>query len=358
MAWDSPTLQELRDRFRQDFIARTSTGDAVLRRSVENVLSYVVPGVANGLYGYVDWGVRQLIPSEDGDLDSMLRWANDLLTPPQTPASAAYGTVTFTGTDTTVIPAGTSVTNRDGIEFTTDAIATIGSSVSGEVDVVVTAVDAGIAGNTEAGVSVFLGTPISGVDAEALVATGGLSGGADEETKFGVLSRLRERFKTPPRGGSEGDFVVWAKEASGVSRAYEFRQEPTTGWVTVVIIDDTSGPVPGAGIIAASQAAVDLKRPIMMGGCVVRGPEPQTLNLTWSNVVPLRDQTYAEAQTAIETNVDAYILTQTVPEAVVSQPAIENAGQAVVTSVSLTTPPGDQDPGQYGLYTTINHAYA
>lgn len=357
MPWSKPNLQTLRDRFRQDFLARTTTGDAVLRRSVENVFSYAVPGLANGLYGYIDWGVRQFIPSEDSELDSMLRWANNLLTPPQIAATPAIGNVTFTGTNTTIIPIGTEVTNRDGASFTTDAQYVIsGTTITGQV----TAVIPGVDGNTLEGAAVFLGAPIAGIESEAAVAVGGLSGGADDEDKFGVLNRLRARLASAPRGGASGDFESWALEVAGVDRAYEYGQDPTTGWVKVVVVDDTGGTAPIAGVttVALAQENVDLNRPIMMGGTTVIAAIPQSVSLTWSAIEPAPGDLIGDAKLAIETNVDAYLLTQTYPGQVINVNEIENAAQAVVTSVTLSSPLADPDPGAYGLFTTINHIYS
>jgi len=352
MPWVETTLQERRDRIRADFLARTTTGDAVLRRSVENVYSYVLAGVAHGLGGFVSWGARQVIPNEDADLDSMLRWANNYLTIPQVPAVAAQGSATFTGVDTTELPAGTVVTNRDGVSFTTDALGTVSG---GSVTVSITAVEAGAAGNTLAGADILLSSPIVDIDS-AGTTTAGLTGGADEETKLGVLERLRQRLKNPPRGGGTGDYVAWALEIGSVTRAYEFPQEPSTGWVTVIVIDDVSGPIPGAQTIIDAQENVDLYRPIAMGGAVIAGPTPQTLNLTWDALIGAPGDDLPTAKSKLEANVDEWVQAQA-PEAVLFQPDIENAGQAVVQSVSLTSPIVNQDPGQYGLFTTINHAY-
>lgn len=353
MPFDRPTLETLRDRFRSDFQARTTSGDAVLRRSVENIYSFVVPGMTHGLYGYLNYLQKNVIISEESDIDTLLRWADAFLEVPQNPATAAQGDVTFTGTPATSIPAGTEITNQDGITFTTDSIASIGGG--GDVDVPVTASDLGEIGNTLAGVVMTLGTPIVGVDSTATVASGGLTGGADEEEAPGIYTRLSARLKTPPRGGSTGDFKVWAEEVSGVTRAFEFPNEPSVGWVTVVVVDDVSGPVPGATTIAAAQSNIDAKRPIFMGGVDVIGPTPQLLSLTWSGLIPDSGAT----RTALEAAVEQWVLTTGEPEVPLRQPDIENAAQnaAGVVSVSLSSPTTDQDPGQYGMYTTFSHSY-
>lgn len=353
MPWVEPTLQELRNQFKSDFLTRSDTGDAVLRRSVENVLSFTVPGIANGLHGYIGWGIRQVVPSEDADLDSILRWANDFLEVPQIPAIAAIGDVTFTGVDTTIIPQGTEVTSRDGATFTTDAQYVIsGTTITDQV----TAVVAGAAGNTLEGSAVFLGSPIAGIESEAIVAVGGISGGADEEDKFGVLERLRQRFRRPPRGGSAGDYVAWALEVAAITRAFEYPQDPTVGWVKVVAVDDVSGPVPGAAALLATQTNLDEKRPIAMGGVLVIGPTPQLLELQWTSLV---SGDVAAAKIALEANVESWVLSTGEPGLSLSHAEIENAAQAAtgVQSVTLADPVIDVYPGTYGMFTTFNHTY-
>ena len=354
MPWTEPTLQERRDRVRQDFFTRMGAGDAPLRRSVENVYSYIIAAAAHGLGGYVSWVAKQIIPSEDSDLDSILRWANNFLAVPQTPAVQAIGSVDVTFTAAATVPTGYTFTSRDGIAYTVDSdiVATGAGTKTGAI----TAAEAGADGNIEAGVALFIGTPVANVNDEAIASTGGVTAGANEEDKFSVLERLRQRFQTPPRGGSAGDFAAWALEISSVSRAYEFPQDPSTGWVTVLIVDDVSGPVPGAQTISDAQDNVDLKRPIMMGGATVIGPTPVVLALIWSGLVPAGGDDIAAAKVKLEANVESWVLAQP-PGTVLSQPAIEDAGQAVVNTVSLAYPVVDQDPGTYGMYTTFNHFY-
>lgn len=352
--FDDTTISDLIDRGIAAFLAKTSSGDAVLRRSVENVLVYVEAGMTYGLYGAINYVGKQIVPSEEMALQYLLRWSNAFLSPPQKAASAATGDATFAGTPTTVIPPGTSVSNRDGASFTTDAELTIaaGGSITGAV----TASIPGASGNTLTGAALFLSTPIPGIDSQATVASGGLGGGADEEDSLGVLRRLLARWKTPPRGGGTGDFATWALEVPGVTRAFEFRQEPGTGYVTVVIVDDDTGPVPSAQTVIDAQANIDSKRPIMMGGAPVLPPVGKLLTLTWTALVPDTSGT----RMALESNVNEWVLQNGEPELILRQPDIENAAQATpgVVSVSLSSPVIDQDPGQYGMFTTFSHLYS
>ena len=366
MAWSSPTLKEIRNQVRQDFINWSGTGNkALLRRSVENAFSYAIAGVASGLYGYINWGVKQLIPSEDSDLDSLLRWANDILTVPQKPATAATGNVIFTGTPGAAVPLGTTATSLStGISYATQSSDVIGGG--GTLTRAVIAETEGADGNIAAGETLYLDSPLVNIDPTATAGAAGLSGGADEEDKFGVLDRLRTRFKSPPRGGGIGDYVSWAEEVAGVSRAFEFGNTPVTGWVTVVILDDSQivndsqgPPIPGAQTISDAQANVDLFRPIQMGGAIVKAPVQEALALTWADLVPQSGVSVATAESNIESAVNSWFYTTTEPGVTVSQPEIENVGQSAtgVQSVRLSIPVGDQTPAEHALFTNITHSF-
>jgi uncharacterized phage protein gp47/JayE len=316
-------------------------------------MSYAIAAVANGLYGYLEWAVQQLIPTEDSDLDSILRWANVFLEIPQKPATQATGSIVFGGTDTTLIPDGTQVTSRDGVVYQTVGNFSIQGTfvlAAGE------AVEPGKNGNLASGAALFLNTPIAGIDSEATVASP-FTGGADIEDRLDVLDRLLTRMKTPPRGGSAGDYESWALEVSGVDRAYEYANVPNGAFVTVVVVDDDEADfVPGAAMLTAVQDNIDAKRPIAMGGAVVRGPDQYTLSCYWAGVPddPV-------IRTSLETAVNDWVRANTEPGKTISQSEIENAGQTasgVPSGITLTIPISDVVmTSPYMMIDVVNHVY-
>jgi uncharacterized phage protein gp47/JayE len=54
------------------------------------------------------------------------------------------------------------------------------------------------------------------------VASAGITGGADIEPIDELLDRLLFRKRNPPVGGAVHDYVLWARELPGVSRAWAF----------------------------------------------------------------------------------------------------------------------------------------
>ena len=161
MAFNRPSLKTLLQRIRTDIESRLEGADAFLRRSVEGVLALVLTGASHGLHGHIAWVADQIMP-DTADLKYLKRWAG-LWGIFQKDAVKAVGPVKFTGTNSTVIPAGTDVQRSDGEIFKTDAEVTI---AGGEADADVTAVMAGANGNTEDGATLSLVSPIAGINSD------------------------------------------------------------------------------------------------------------------------------------------------------------------------------------------------
>ena len=62
MPYARPTLKSLIERDIADIHARLPGADALLPVSNLNVLAHVNAATAHGLYGYIDWLARQLMP--------------------------------------------------------------------------------------------------------------------------------------------------------------------------------------------------------------------------------------------------------------------------------------------------------
>lgn len=264
MAFNRPTLQELVDRIKNDFTSRLTSGSAVLRKSVVFVLSRVIAGASHILHGHLDWIAKQLFP-DTAALESLKRWAS-IWDVTQKPADFAGGNVTFTGTNGLQIPALSELQRSDGAKFVTDALATI---TGGTATVAVTAVDPGADGNTEAGVTLTLVSPIAGIQSAATVAAGGITDGQDEESPELLLGRLLQRIQNPPQGGSESDFERWALENSGVTRAWVYPLNQGAGTVGIAfVLDGEEDIFPDAGKVAEVQDYIDARRPVTIEATV------------------------------------------------------------------------------------------
>lgn len=293
MPFQRPTLEDLIERAAADIATRLPGADAKLRRSNLNVLTRTHSGAVHGLYGYLDFIARQAMP-DTAESEFLGRWAS-FWGIARKSASFAAGDVTFTGANASVIPEGTLLQRGDGAEYTTDAEATI---AAGTATVGVTASLAGAAGNADAGVVMNLVSPIAGVNTAATVAAGDIAGGADEESDESLLARLLARLQEPPHGGADFDYVAWALEVPGVTRAWVYPQELGLGTVTLRFVrDDDPSIIPDSGEVQAVQDYIDERRPVTADVTVV-APIAVPLDFEISGLLPdeqaVRDAIAAE----------------------------------------------------------------
>lgn len=275
MPFERPNLPQLIDEGASEFESRLPGVLARVRRSLVGVINRVVAGGLSAVYKYAEYLDDQKWPdrSEGVHLDGHgARWKV-----PRTPAARATGTIQFTGVDGSVIPAATVVQRADGLQYETTAggvIAAGAALVAGQ------AVIAGQAGNAAINTKLTLGSPVAGVNAAAKAYTE-MSGGADVEDDEAYRSRILARIRKVPQGGAILDYVAWAKEVSGVTRAWVYPGEQGAGSVVLRFMrdDDVGGAIPSVGEVAAVQAHLDPLRPVTAGFFVV-APVASPLNFT------------------------------------------------------------------------------
>lgn len=259
-----PTLTELIDRCESDLNTRLPGADSRVRRSILSVLARIQAGVAHGLYGYLDFIARQVFP-DVSEAEYMERWAT-IWGISRKSATQATGSITLTGTSGTAVNAGTKLRRGDGVEFQTAVAVTLSG---GTATPTVEAVEAGETGNTTSGTQLTFVSPISGVD--AIATSGTLSTGTDTESDDDLRDRLLSRLRQPPHGGSSFDYIAWAKEVEGVTRAWCYPEELGAGTVTVrFMMDDTySDGIPLSGDVTTVQDYIDDLRPVTAAVTVV-----------------------------------------------------------------------------------------
>ena len=275
MPFNRPTQADLIDRAAADIEAGLPGTDARLRRSNLAVLARMHAGGVHGIYGYLDWLALQLMPdtSETIFLDRHAGIWGVL----RVPAAFASGPVTVTGTTGVVVPAGTQLLRSDGAAFVSTADATL---ASGAANVPAAAVVAGAVGNAVAGTQMSFVQPLAGVASTAAVGVGGLVGGADRETDDALRGRVLARIQQAPMGGAQADYVAWALQVPGVTRAWCYPLEGGPGTVTVRFVRDADASlIPDAGEVAAVQAYIDDRRPVC-AQVTVTAPTAVALNMT------------------------------------------------------------------------------
>lgn len=259
MPFDRPTLSEIVDRIRTDIANALNLGTSVLRRSNIGVVSKAYGGAVHMLHGHLDYLSKQIL-IDTASTEYLERHAS-VWGLSRKAATFAEGDITFTGTDGSVIPAGTIVQRADGVQFETLDEATI---VSSSATATVRSLTLGVDGNTDAGVSLVLSSTISGVVATATVGVDGISGGVEAESDDDLRDRLLSRIQDPPRGGALTDYEQWATSVEGVTRAFIFPLYTGPGTVAVFVVDDSniSDPIPGTTVVEAVQAYIDERRPV------------------------------------------------------------------------------------------------
>lgn len=259
MPFNRPSLKVINARIQSDIQSRLPGTDPRLRHSMLGILAKVHAGASHGLHGHIDWLSKQILP-DTAEAEFLDRWAQ-IWGKPRKDAVPAQGDVVCTGTNATLIPAGTVLQRSDGVEFTTDADATI---VAGTVTVAVTATDGGTVANTAAASALTFTSPIAGINSTSTVDVSGLIGGIDIESDDDLRSRLLDRIQKPPQGGAAHDYVAWALEVPGVTRAWCYPLENGAGTVVVrFMMDETyANGIPLAADVTDVQDYIDARRPI------------------------------------------------------------------------------------------------
>lgn len=228
MPYSRPTLTQLRQQALQDLV---SVVGPLLPQSVLGALAWVQAKLANLHYGFLDWIARESTPITATD-ERLFGWAalKDVFLKDATPAGGPA--VTFTGTPATPLPVGTALSRPDGFGY----VCTSASSVdgTGAVTVAFQASTPGAAGNAAPGTQLVLSSPIAGIDANSgVIQAPGATGGADQETQDSLRTRMLQAYAAPPQGGDPADYIEWATQVPGVTRAWV--APSGAGYGTVVV---------------------------------------------------------------------------------------------------------------------------
>lgn len=241
MPFVRPTLTELRAQVASDLDSSVSGSDPLLRYSNLKITGDVQASLAHLHYAYLDWIAKQAVPWTATD-EYIAAWGA-LKNVTKKDAKYATGTVTFPGEAGYEIDSGTSIVLGDGTSYTTTTSATVGAA--GTVTVSAQADVAGADGNCAKGVVMTLGSAITGIQSSGVAATD-FTGGSDQETDTSFSDRVMAAFQSSPQGGAEDDYVTWATDVSGVTRAWTSPNGFGAGTVVVyVMLDDANATYDG-----------------------------------------------------------------------------------------------------------------
>ncbi|MGI4849548.1 MAG: baseplate J/gp47 family protein [Janthinobacterium lividum] len=265
MPYSRPQLTDLRNQVSQDIASQLPGSDPLLRFSNLNILGVAQANLANLHYGYLDWIAKQATPFTATE-EFLEGWAA-LKGIFRKAASSASGRVTFNGTNGALVPAGTGVVRGDGVAGVTTASVTVAGGVA-TVPVTMNQDPTGLTGsfgNSVVGIGMSLSQAIAGVQANGLISTI-FTGGADIEDDDTLRSRMFEAYQAPPQGGAGSDYVQWAKEVPGVTRAWCLPNGAGAGTVVVFTMFDASEVSSGGFPQGANGVSTDEPRAVAATG--------------------------------------------------------------------------------------------
>lgn len=239
MPYSRKTYSQLKTDVAQDIAGQLPGADALLRFNNLGILGRVLARMTNLLYGYLDWIARMAVPFT-AEAEYLLGWGGlkGVTLKNAALAGVSGGAVTFTNcTPTVPLPINTPLVRGDGVQFQTTGAGVV--SGGGIVTVPVSALVAGAAGNSAVGVTLNLGTAIAGIQSSGLVSTA-IAGGADVETLDQYRSRMLQVYQNTPQGGAVADYVKWALEVPGVTRAWVTPLGMGVGTVIVRFMEDVA----------------------------------------------------------------------------------------------------------------------
>ncbi|UXN37833.1 baseplate J/gp47 family protein [Avibacterium paragallinarum] len=234
MPYQSPTLSQLIQQGEQQFLSRFPD---LKRHSVISVLNRVNAALSAGEHKHLDWLAKQIIPTT-ADEDYLLDYCmyKGVF---RKPAIAATGIIRIEAVDAAEIPKGTTWhDSRTELSFIATATQQIDA---GTAEIAVQCEAVGNQGNVAVNTQVSLTNAILNVKPKATIIQ--MSGGADLESLSSLLSRLIQRVQYPPAGGASHDYVRWALEVSGITRAWCFPRYYGGGTVGVAIVLDEQADI-------------------------------------------------------------------------------------------------------------------
>jgi uncharacterized phage protein gp47/JayE len=246
-----PSLEQVRKLSRDTIVNAVAKGRPVLKRTVEDAL-----GNAVGALLYLRLERLKVIWSQLWADTATERWLDRIVAIwglSRKDRAPATGKVRVTGEEESVLPQGTIFESAAGIGYATLSEVTISG---GEAFVLVESTVGGSNTNLPVDAVISLTAGVAGIDGDATVVVGdegeaGLVGGVDVEDDEALRSRLLARIREPAAGGSIADYVGWALEVPGITRAWCVPGINGPGTVLMLVVDDTADP------IAPSQEKLD-----------------------------------------------------------------------------------------------------
>lgn len=268
--------------------------ETVLPNSNLAALGSAMGGQTHLVHGHLDWVERQkfvtLADAENLDLHG----AEYSL--PRRQSATAQGVILVSGEAGTVLPALSRLRSTGRIDYLTTEDITIPASGTGSG--AAEATEPGIAGNLAAGATLNLsgGTVpgLTGITVESM------RDGVDQESDDSYRARILLKKQNPDEGGNAADYLNWALEVPGITRAwvlpnYVYRYQVG---VMVVTDDDPGGIIPSPAKIQAVFDSLYPRRPLT-SELQVFGPQLLAVDFEIQNLSPDTDAVRSAVTTSL-----------------------------------------------------------
>ena len=225
---DRPSLLQIYQRVDQDL-------DPRLRNSSKSVLSKALAGCSHLLHGYSEEKSKSLHPlkARGSVLDD---WAAIFLEKGRKEPSKATGIIEVSSTAPITLERHM-VFRYGDIQFLTDN----DELVNGKKEIKVTAKKAGQIELVRDGSVLVLVVETTKPNLESSAKVISMGRGSDLESDESLKERILERVRNPPQGGAPQDYIAWAKEVPGISRAWVAPRFNGLGNVAVAFVNDETG---------------------------------------------------------------------------------------------------------------------
>jgi len=224
MAYDTKTLQELKDQFLANLEAALNLTTPLNDKAFNRVLAAAQAIGGKSLQNYAAYQLKQMLAiTAFGDGLDLLGAEYGVI---RKAAEATVIEADLPGTNGTVISQNIDfIGSPNGMRYFLDSSATIGIPTSGVAELSMTAEEPGVAGNLQIGDELNIGTQVAGAETVATV-TAITNTGADEETDESFRIRILDAIRNITGGGNAADYRAWAEEVAGVARAYPYAGKP------------------------------------------------------------------------------------------------------------------------------------
>jgi len=242
-----PTIKEIYNTIISDYTTRTGQEVPILKRALIKCFAYAIAGVVYFIWNFAEWQYLQIF-LETCEFEALKRWGN-LVDITYKSGVKSILSITLLNVSKTEISAGTiwksldngliyklisTVSNNNNRNSNNSNSGTNKSTIVLNVE----CSTSGSSGNLSNESILNITNPIAGLPEIATVSETITTGTDDEEVET-YRTRVINRYKRKPQGGSAVDYYDWSTEVSGIVDCLPYVLE--SGKVSLYLVSSGSG---------------------------------------------------------------------------------------------------------------------